>query len=76
MDTASEAGSYADALRFPPWIEDRDGASFANISFITPDLALERLLNAGERSGDAAPLSPDLSSHEDANTQEGPHDHA
>lgn len=28
IDTESEPGAYADALRFPPWIEDGDGVAF------------------------------------------------
>lgn len=65
IDTASEPGSYADALRFPPWIaDDRDGCLFRNL----PAMAFKRRFDAGEGSNHAAPLAHFLSHHDGGDT--------
>lgn len=73
IDAASDPGAYADALRFPPFISDEcDGTSFRNL----PAMAFKRLLDAGERSGDAALFAPVLPClHATPTNQEGQHDH-
>lgn len=71
-----DAGSWADALRMPPWIEDRDGCCFYNISFLCPDPALQRLSNAGEGSTDAAPFANVPTFHANPDSPEVQQDHA
>ena len=56
IDAASEPGSYADALRFPPWLQwGHDGVTFSNISFLTPDVALQRAVDAAQGHRDGGP---------------------
>ena len=50
-----EGHEWADALRMPPWIEDRDGHCFYNLSFLSPDARFERLSDAGEGGHHARP---------------------
>ena len=76
IDTDSDPGSYAFALRAPPWIEDRDGFTFYNGAFLSPDAGFERLSDAGERSGDAAPFANVPFHHDNPNSPEAKQDHA
>lgn len=61
IDTASEPGSYADALRFVPWIEDRDGTCWRNL----PSVAFKQSLDPVEgntNTGPALHTQPTLAS--------------
>lgn len=60
----SDAGSWADILPF-----------CVNIKII-PDLALQRLSDAGERSGDAAPFANVPTFHDNPDSPEVQQDHA
>lgn len=81
IDTASEPGSYADLLRFPPWIADeRDGTIFRNwtplgaqgggltTASLRPTVPLKGCFDAGEGSNDAALSAQFLSHHADGDT--------
>lgn len=54
IDTDSEPGSWADALRFAPWFDlEHDGTLFANIAFLTPDRAFECPFHAVQQCPEA-----------------------
>lgn len=75
IDNDSEPGSWADALRFPPFISDeRDGTSYRNI----PAMRFEQPLDPAEGGGDAVPaftpVSPSLHDQPDSQpARDNPH---
>lgn len=76
IDTDSEPGAYADALRFPPWIADeRDGTIFRNLPAMRFKSGLDPV--EGGADSDASAFVPDLLSpfHNPSDSPEVQSDH-